>query len=227
MVSRNLNSDNNLTELQTTEVDRDQLENPAPPIPARCLHDSSCDNCWEGYPQSRFPNWTYRQVVKSKIQKALTEYNTDEPCILYRVDVNSKGFFSDVDAIVAEHGREEEVWQSLIRSQVCSFIFLTIMLWCCWGVFLFNVLSEATKPSCERCVHRKFIRPHFENAWNKVSALCCWPDCLSLTHSIIRYNIEPFFWSSSLNWIPSRFQADIQPQIGDSKQKVSYRFLYS
>lgn len=36
---------------------------------------------------------------------------------------------------------------------------------------------------------------------------------------MIRHNIEPFFWSSSLNWIPSRFQADIQPQIGDSKEK--------
>jgi hypothetical protein len=26
-----------------------------------------------------------------------------------------------------------------------------------------------------------------------------------------RYNIEPFFLSSSLNWIPSRYQEDLQP----------------
>jgi len=32
-----------------------------------------------------------------------------------------------------------------------------------------------------------------------------------------RYNIEPFFWSSSLSWIPSRFQEEIQPGIGDRK----------
>jgi len=32
-----------------------------------------------------------------------------------------------------------------------------------------------------------------------------------------KYNIEPFFWSSSLNWIPSRFQEEIQPGIGDRK----------
>ncbi|KAF8892905.1 hypothetical protein BD779DRAFT_1467977 [Infundibulicybe gibba] len=30
-----------------------------------------------------------------------------------------------------------------------------------------------------------------------------------------RYNIEPFFFSSSLNWIPSRYQEDVQAGIGD------------
>ena len=39
-----------------------------------------------------------------------------------------------------------------------------------------------------------------------------------------RYNIEPFFWSSSLSWIPSRFQEEIQPGIGDRKliKKISH-----
>ncbi|CAA7269923.1 unnamed protein product [Cyclocybe aegerita] len=30
-----------------------------------------------------------------------------------------------------------------------------------------------------------------------------------------RYNIEPFFFSSSLNWIPSRFEEEVVPGIGD------------
>lgn len=30
-----------------------------------------------------------------------------------------------------------------------------------------------------------------------------------------RYNIEPFFWSSSLHWIASRFQENPQPGVGD------------
>ncbi|KAF9444896.1 hypothetical protein P691DRAFT_806548 [Macrolepiota fuliginosa MF-IS2] len=30
-----------------------------------------------------------------------------------------------------------------------------------------------------------------------------------------KFNIEPFFWSSSLNWIPSRYQEDPQPGKGD------------
>jgi hypothetical protein len=32
---------------------------------------------------------------------------------------------------------------------------------------------------------------------------------------ISRYDIEPFFFSSSLNWIPSRFQEDRRENIGD------------
>ena len=32
-----------------------------------------------------------------------------------------------------------------------------------------------------------------------------------------RYNIEPFFWSSSLSWIPSRFQEEIQSGVGDRR----------
>lgn len=30
-----------------------------------------------------------------------------------------------------------------------------------------------------------------------------------------KYNIEPFFWSSSLNWIPSRFQSNVKAGEGD------------
>ncbi|PPQ75298.1 hypothetical protein CVT24_007521 [Panaeolus cyanescens] len=30
-----------------------------------------------------------------------------------------------------------------------------------------------------------------------------------------RYNIEPFFFSSSLNWIPSRYEEEVQPGVGD------------
>ncbi|KAF5350703.1 hypothetical protein D9756_008753 [Leucocoprinus leucothites] len=41
-----------------------------------------------------------------------------------------------------------------------------------------------------------------------------------------RFNIEPFFFSSSLNWIPSRFQADLRPGKGDSIT-VTLTFLRS
>ncbi|TFK31450.1 hypothetical protein BDQ12DRAFT_694126 [Crucibulum laeve] len=30
-----------------------------------------------------------------------------------------------------------------------------------------------------------------------------------------KFNIEPFFFSSSLNWIPSRYQEEVKPNIGD------------
>jgi hypothetical protein len=35
-----------------------------------------------------------------------------------------------------------------------------------------------------------------------------------------KYNIEPFFFSSSFNWIPSRYQEDIRPGQGDRETQV-------
>jgi len=100
-----------------TEVDSRQLESDLPPVPPLCDH-KTCDGCWKGYPQSRFPNWTYRQVVKSKIQKALTEYSTEQPCVCHRVDVDVNGFFTNAGAIVANHGDERATWERVISETV-------------------------------------------------------------------------------------------------------------
>ena len=35
-----------------------------------------------------------------------------------------------------------------------------------------------------------------------------------------RFNIEPFYFSSSLNWIPSRFQEEIKEDVGDRKHSL-------
>jgi hypothetical protein len=48
-----------------------------------------------------------------------------------------------------------------------------------------------------------------------------------LIEDATRYNIEPFFWSSSLSWIPSRFQEEIQPGIGDRKLYFFEIFTFS
>ncbi|KAJ7757026.1 hypothetical protein B0H16DRAFT_1662496 [Mycena metata] len=75
------------------EIDPLQLASPAPPVPPPCDH-TSCDGCWQGYPQSRFPNWTPSQVRRSRIHKAIADYNND-PSIIHYVDVDSNGFFTD------------------------------------------------------------------------------------------------------------------------------------
>ena len=41
-----------------------------------------------------------------------------------------------------------------------------------------------------------------------------------------RYNIEPFFWSSSLNWIPSRFQEEIKENVGDRESDLKYSIFF-
>ncbi|KJA25334.1 hypothetical protein HYPSUDRAFT_37835 [Hypholoma sublateritium FD-334 SS-4] len=153
------------------EVDKTQLESPLPPIPALCDH-SSCGGCYVGYPQSRFPNWTERQVKKSRIFEAIHEYDRERKCILHRVDVDSNGFFTNPGEIVAAPGHDNEIWEELIHEK---------------------------RPEGIR-VRAMFI----ENMSGPILQMLG-----------AKFNIEPFFWSSSLSWIPSRFQEEIQPGIGD------------
>ncbi|KAH9474783.1 hypothetical protein JR316_0013248 [Psilocybe cubensis] len=153
------------------EVDREQLECPLPPIPELCNH-VDCGGCWRGYPQSRFPNWTERQVIKSKIMGAIREFSKEKPCICYQVDVDENGFFTNPGPIVANHGEEDATWNHLITEK---------------------------RPKNLR-VRALFIENISGPMLQMLGA---------------KYNIEPFFWSSSLNWIPSRFQEEVKPGIGD------------
>ncbi|KAF8902609.1 hypothetical protein CPB84DRAFT_1678779 [Gymnopilus junonius] len=153
------------------EVDKAQLECPSPPIPPPCDH-KNCGGCWKGYPQSRFPNWTKRQVIKSKIYSAIRDYSREKDCICHRVDVDSNGFFTNPGPIIASHGEENQVWNELIHEE----------------------RPEGTR------VRALFLQDVSGPVLQMLGA---------------KYNIEPFFWSSSLNWIPSRFQEEIQPGVGD------------
>ena len=131
------------------DVDREQLENPAPPIPAFCRHDDSCNNCWTGYPQSRFPNWTYGQVLKSKIHRAITSYDKSKPCQLLRVDVDSNGFFTKVEPVVAMFGKENEVWKELINEEVN----MISMSYFASEVHDPNGILETARPASESTFH--------------------------------------------------------------------------
>ena len=100
-------------------VDPEQLAAVGPPIPEKCDHSSiRCNKCWTGYPQSRFPNWTERQVKKAKIYNAIHNYPKAKPCICYRVDVNDHGYFTHTKEITVAHGDEDIVWDTLIHQQV-------------------------------------------------------------------------------------------------------------
>lgn len=103
--------------MRRPEVDKKQLESPLPPIPELCDH-TSCGGCYVGYPQSRFPNWTERQVKKSRIFDAIHEYDRDKTCILHRVDVDRNGFFTNPGEIAAHPGHDAEIWEELIHEKV-------------------------------------------------------------------------------------------------------------
>ncbi|KAF8157287.1 hypothetical protein BJ912DRAFT_1035868 [Pholiota molesta] len=164
------------------DVDRKQLESPLPPIPPICDHND-CGGCYTGYPQSRFPNWTYRQVLKSKIYAAIHDYDREKTCTLHRVDVDSNGLFTNPGPIVASPGQDAVIWDQLIQDK---------------------------RPDGIR-VRAMFIEQMSGPILQMLGA---------------KYNIEPFFWSSSLSWIPSRFQEEIKPGIGDHIT-VSLTFLRS
>ncbi|KAG2007277.1 hypothetical protein CC2G_014982 [Coprinopsis cinerea AmutBmut pab1-1] len=154
------------------EVDQAQLANEAPPIPPKCDHNDC--QCWTGYPQSRFPNWTEAQVKKSKIWDAIHKYRKDLECTIYRCDVDVNGIFRDAGSVHAVERHEDYTWSTVIAAK-----------------------SERPKDLRVRAL---FV----ENMSGPVLQMLG-----------ARFNIEPFFFSSSLNWIPSRFQEEIKDDIGD------------
>lgn len=162
-------------------VDQEQLASERPPVPPLCDH-KSCGGCWKDYPKSRFPNWTKDQVARSKIYDAINNYCNTKPCVIYRADVLSNGFFRNVDPIIATCNDEEATW---------------------------NTMAQTIRPKDIR-VRALFV----ENLSGPVLQMLG-----------ASYNIEPFYFSSSLNWIPSRFQEDNQEQ-GDHIT-VSLTFLKS
>ncbi|KAK0484497.1 hypothetical protein IW261DRAFT_1456929 [Armillaria novae-zelandiae] len=163
----------NLNDDLFAEVDDEQLQSQAPPIPPPCDH-IDCNGCWKGYPQSRFPNWTPSQVRRSRILYVINDYNPEIPCTIHHVDVNDHGFFIDSGKQEATEQTKDDFWKLLIQHH---------------------------RPTNTR-VRALFV----ENMSGPVLQMLG-----------AKYNIEPFFFSSSLSWIPSRFQEEVRPGKGDRK----------
>ncbi|KIK64875.1 hypothetical protein GYMLUDRAFT_71238 [Collybiopsis luxurians FD-317 M1] len=92
------------------DIDPEQLESPLPPIPPLCDH-KDCGGCWQGYPQSRFPNWTLGQLQRSGVFKVIE--NEKESCTIYSVNVDTTGFFFNDGNVVVEEGNKQEFWNSI------------------------------------------------------------------------------------------------------------------
>ncbi|KAF8991944.1 hypothetical protein BDQ17DRAFT_1432743 [Cyathus striatus] len=152
-------------------VDPMQLQTELQPVPVYCDHGTCGGFCWKEYPRSQFPNWTDKQVKKSKIWDAMYYYNIKN-CVIYHVDVNDKGLFTNADSLTTFNDDMEGTWR---------------------------MFMEPRSPEGLRA-RALFI----ENLSGPVLQMLG-----------AKYNIEPFFFSSSLNWIPSRYQEGIRPGEGD------------
>ena len=82
-----------INQLLSLGVDQVQLNTEAPPVPEDCDHADCDGECWKGYPQSRFPNWTPSQVERCKIRDAITKYDRTKQCVIYKLDVDKHGIF--------------------------------------------------------------------------------------------------------------------------------------
>ena len=195
------------------EVDYRQLEFICPPIPECCDHSlESCNGCWRGYPQARFPNWTNQQIRKAKIYESVNNSPENKHCICYRVDLNDQGFFTSPKEMTIEYGEEERIWDNMIHEQVSLS-----------RIFLHKHSIFFQRPSDTR-LRALFIQdlsgPVLQMLGTKYLFSIFLPSSAYITNKP-RYNIEPFFWSSSFNWIPSHFQEEIMPSVGDRESGLS------
>lgn len=103
-----------------------------PPVPALCDHSDCGGECWKNYPESRFPNWTRSQVKKSKILKAVEEYDQEKPCKLYNVDVDTDGRFSNAEETEVTKDNITESWHAFVANEVCpTCLAVVVVTYCC------------------------------------------------------------------------------------------------
>ena len=88
------------------------LQTSADPHQSPHLAGERKESCqWAGYPQSLFPNWTPRQVDRSRM-KSLP--GTTENCVIHRVEVTNDGTFY-IPASQRAKG-DDEFWKLLQES---------------------------------------------------------------------------------------------------------------
>ncbi len=118
-VNDSTSSDSMLQRLRRpfAEVDQELLRPKAPPIPAPCNH-VNCNECWNDYPRSRFPNWGDSQISRSGLCDAINKYNHDVPCTIHRVDVDNRGYFMDSEKHEVTEQTRGDFWELLIERHV-------------------------------------------------------------------------------------------------------------
>lgn len=154
------------------EIDTERLGQAPPLAPARvCDHQdaNTCKNCWTGYPQSLFPNWTNAQQKKSRISKIVGR--SQNACTIHYVDVAEDGLFTATEDIEVTDTTKDAHWEFM----------------------------RAPRPTGTRL--RAMFVEHLSGPVLQMLGT--------------KYNVEPFFFSSSLGWIPSRYQASVQLEQGD------------
>ncbi|KAG0699494.1 hypothetical protein DFH29DRAFT_1001920 [Suillus ampliporus] len=145
---------------------------------------------WREYPQSLFGNWVADRVARCRMIENCSK-EPREKCRIYCVDVLETGHFKsakDTDPpIDVDESALSQLWDQLQIEP--TGLRLRVLL-------VDNMKHPVLQMLGTRC--QGFISPDMCSGLN-----------------VHRYNIEPFFFTSSLNWIPSRYQEEVIKQQGD------------
>jgi hypothetical protein len=180
--------------LTMEQVDPSRIQDPDSHI---VLSAAACDHkqtpgqevCWCKYPQSFYPNWTPRQQKKAKLTKILERRM--ERCTIHYLDVNKDGSFVDAGTREVTDRTVDSHWKA-IQEEVSN--------------PKFREFCYISQPIFQRhqSVH---VRALFVEGLSG--------NVLQILGT--RYNLEPFFFSSTIGWIPSRHQSNVIPHESDRK----------
>ncbi|KAF5391130.1 hypothetical protein D9757_003021 [Collybiopsis confluens] len=156
------------------------------PPPQPTFDDHEPTSSWQNYPASKFPNWTLSQQTKSGLAKLINRrHPMPESCKVYSLDISAE---EDHVVFHADTLEGKVVKSGPLAAQAVRES--TDSFW--------NALSEKAPP--ETRVRALFV----DNLNGPV---------LQMLGS--KFHIEPFFFTSSVNSIPSRYQEQVRPGQGD------------
>ncbi|OJA16733.1 hypothetical protein AZE42_07556 [Rhizopogon vesiculosus] len=156
------------------------------------------DQSWRGYPQNLFKNWTHGQVERSQMLKKCLKNRSST---IYWLDVLDNGEFAIPD--MRSKDRTSTMSESTTNdNDTCedSTGHVSKVTTRNQDMFWEMLQGEVTQRPGNIRVRSLFVD--------------------DLTSPMLRmlgktYNIEPFFFTSSINWIPSRYQEALSHGKGD------------
>lgn len=154
-----------------------------------CDHRKAPNNdfCWCKYPQSIYPNWTNRQQKKSALLKVIE--NETGNCTIHYLEVKRDGMFVNSGTREVNRATQDTQWHDI--SGVSHVILVASV----------NALFSLSLQSSKDVRLRMLFVDH-----------CSGPVLQMIgTH----YNVEPFFFSSTIGWTPCRFQSNIVSKESD------------
>lgn len=169
---------------------------------------------WDGYPQNLFQNWTESQVKRCEMLTACPVGESN----VFKVDVFRDGTFGHAGPYIAtiKDKPSEAAFWDLLHEPVSPLV-------SCFVRIDEVMFAEGREYSCASPLRSEYDQRSSENVGDEVR-----PSFLSL-HNIqllCRYNIEPFFFSSSTNWIPSRYRENLIQNQSDREQSyISVTFV--